>query len=102
MCALVIGILKKQHKIKLSSRYSMPRLTQHEKSEALDMLRAGSGPTEVARLYNCHRQTIIRLQHRFQQTGTINDRPRMGQPRVKTRQQDGILHYIMLIVTSPI
>jgi len=67
----------------------MPRLTDHQRSEALGLLRAGRGVVAVARYCQCHKTTIVRLRHRFRQTGSVKDRPRPGQPRVTTPRQDG-------------
>jgi transposase len=43
---------------------------------------------EVARLFNCHQSTVVRLRQRFQTTNNVSDRPRPGQPRVTTDHQD--------------
>src|ERR1700729_907386 len=42
----------------------------------------------VARHFKCDHSTIVRLNHRFQATGTTDDRPRPGQPRVTTPALD--------------
>ena len=42
---------------------------------------------EVARHFNCPQSTIERLNEGFLATGTTNDRPRRGQPRVTTGAQ---------------
>ena len=66
----------------------MPRLSNNDRNQALGMLRAGISTREVARLFNCHQSTVVRLRQRFQTTNNVSDRPRPGQPRVTTDQQD--------------
>ena len=46
------------------------------------MLARGDNVSTVSRAFGCHRNTIIRLRQRFQQTGGVADRPRPGRPRV--------------------
>ena len=66
----------------------MPRRSNNDRNQALGMLRAGISTREVARLFNCHQSTVVRLRQRFQTTNNVSDRPRPGQPRVTTDQQD--------------
>ena len=66
----------------------MPRLSNNDRNQALGMLRAGISTREVARLFNCHQSTVVRLRQRFQTTNNVSDRPWPGQPRVTTDQQD--------------
>ena len=61
----------------------MPRLSNNERNQALGMLRAGISTREVARLFNCHQSTVVRLRQRFQTTNNVSDRPRPGQPTNK-------------------
>jgi IS30 family transposase len=65
----------------------MPRLNNNDRNQALGMMRAGISTREVARLFNSHQSTIVRLRKRFQTTNIVSDRPRPGQPRVTTDQQ---------------
>ena len=46
------------------------------------MLARGDNVSNVSRAFGCHRNTIIRLRQRFQQTGGVSDRRRPGRPRV--------------------
>ncbi|KAH3725787.1 hypothetical protein DPMN_051656 [Dreissena polymorpha] len=46
----------------------MPRLLEHERPEAVGMLRAGSGVTDVERQINCARSTVNRLWERYNVT----------------------------------
>ena len=55
----------------ISQRLSlnMPRLNQNQRIQALTMLARGDNVSNVSRAFGCHRNTIIRLLQRFQQTG---------------------------------
>ncbi len=55
---------------------------------AIGMLQGGVQQLEIARLFNCSRQTVANLARRFRQTGDVVDLPRSGRPRVTTRRQD--------------
>ncbi|KAH3792120.1 hypothetical protein DPMN_145610 [Dreissena polymorpha] len=72
----------------------MPRLPKHERSEAVGMLRAGGGVTDVARQFYCARSTVNRLRERYDVTGSIKGRPRPGQPMVTTPRQDANLRRV--------
>ena len=52
------------------------------------MLARGDNVFNVSRAFGCHRNTIIRLRQRFQQTGGMADRRRPGRPRVTNPQTD--------------
>ena len=60
----------------------MPRLSEHERSGAIGMLKAGVRVFDVARYHNCHPSTIQRLRDCYQATETVKDRPRSGQARM--------------------
>ncbi len=49
---------------------------------------AGTSGAEVGRFFGVHRPTIQHLRRRFQQTGSISDGHRSGQPRVTTSAHD--------------
>ena len=66
----------------------MPRLNQNQRIQALTMLARGDNVSKVTRAFGCHRNTIIRLRKRFQQTGGVADRRRPGRPRVKKPRTD--------------
>ncbi|XP_052268074.1 uncharacterized protein LOC127869486 [Dreissena polymorpha] len=72
----------------------MPRLLEHERSEAVVMLRAGTGVTDVARQFNCARSTVKRLWERYNVTGIVKDRPHSGQPKITTPRQDANLRRV--------
>ena len=73
-----------------SHRYTtnMPRLNENQRILALTMLARGDNVTNVSRALVCHRNTVIRLRQRFQQTGGVADRRRSGRPRVTNQQTD--------------
>ena len=66
----------------------MPRLNQNQRIQALTMLARGDNVCNVSRAFGCHRNTIIRLRQRFQQTGGVADRRRPGRPRVTNPRTD--------------
>ena len=66
----------------------MPRLNQNQRIHALTMLARGDNVSNVSRAFGCHRNTIIRLRQRFQQTGGVADRRRPGRPRVSNPRMD--------------
>ena len=68
----------------ISQRLSlnMPRLNQNQRIQALTKSARGDNVSNVSRAFSCHRNTIIRLRQRFQQTGGVADRRRPGRPRV--------------------
>ena len=66
----------------------MARLTEAERNVAIGMLLTGASQANTARLMRCNRSTIVDLWRRYQQHGTVADRPRVGRPRVTTPQQD--------------
>ena len=66
----------------------MVRLLQEQRNEAVQMLLRGTSQAVLARNFQVSRSTITRLYQRLRQTGTTNDRPRSGRPRVTSRRQD--------------
>ena len=74
----------------ISQRLSlnMPRLNQNQRIQALTILARGDNVSNVSRAFGCHRNTIIRLRQRFQQTGVVADRRRPGRPRVTNPRTD--------------
>ena len=52
------------------------------------MLALGDIVSNISRAFGCHRNTIIRLRQRFQQTGGVADRRRPGRPRVTNPRTD--------------
>ena len=66
----------------------MPRLSENERNQAIGMLQSGMQEKHVATRFAVHRTTIVRLRDRYQQTGSVKDHPRPGQPRKTSRQDD--------------
>lgn len=66
----------------------MPRLTPEERWRAIGLLDAGTSARRVAHRFGCNVSTIVRLQQRNEETGSVTDRPRPGRARVTTPQQD--------------
>ena len=62
----------------------MLRLSDHERSGAIGMLKAGVRVSDVARYHNCHPLTVQRLRDRNQATRTFKVRRRSGQRRMAT------------------
>ena len=62
----------------------MPRLSEHEQSGAIGILKAGVCVSEVARYYICHLSAIQHLRYCYQATGTVKGWCRPGQPRMAT------------------
>ena len=66
----------------------MPRLNRNRRIQALTMLARGDIVSNVSRAFGCHRNTIIRLGQRFQQTGGVAGRRRPGRPGVTNPRTD--------------
>ena len=62
----------------------MPRSSEHERSGAIGMLKAGVRVSDFVRYHKWHPSTIQRLRDRYQATGTVKDRRRSCQPRMAT------------------
>ena len=74
----------------ISQRLSlnMPRLSQNQRIQALTMLARGDNVSNVSRAFGCHRNTVIQLRQRFQQTGGVADRFRPRRLRVTNPRTD--------------
>ena len=66
----------KTHLISQRLSLNMPTRNQNRRIQALMMLARGDNVSNVSRAFGCHRNTIIRLRQRFQQTGGVADRRR--------------------------
>ena len=66
----------------------MPRLSKIHRERALGMKTSGWNLSRIARHFNVAVSTISRLRERFRETGSSDDRPRSGAPRVTTPAQD--------------
>ena len=77
--------------------YTMPRLSDAQRHEALGMLRANATVSAVARAFNVKRDTIQKLRIRFQASGSVSDTPRNGRPRVTTAVEDNRIRVTHLL-----
>ena len=77
-------MFKKHSSFSFMALLFMPRLSEHERSGAIGMLKAGVRVSDVARYHNCHPLTKQRLRDRYQGTGTVKVRRRSGQHRMAT------------------
>ena len=85
MCIDIILIRTTKGKTHLISQrlsLNIPKLNQNQQIQALTMLARGDNVSNVSRAFGCHRNSVIRLRQRFQQTGGVVDRRRPGRPRV--------------------
>ena len=64
------------------------RLNQNQRIQALTMIARGDNASNVSSAFGCHRNTIIRLRQRFQQSGGVADRRRIDRPRVTNPPMD--------------
>ena len=62
----------------------MPRLSEHKRSGAIEMLKAGLRVFDVVRYHKCHPSTKQHLRDHYQASWTVKDRHRSGQPRMAT------------------
>lgn len=60
----------------------MPRLSANQRHRALGLLEGGVSIRQVAQRMGCTAPTIANLRRRYQETDTVNDRPRPGRQRV--------------------
>ena len=72
---------------------AMPKLSATDRGRLVGMLEAGMSIAQVARFFQCSHRTVRLWQRRFANTGSLNDLPRSGRPRVTTREDD---RYIVL------
>ena len=74
----------------ISQRLSlnMLRLNQNQRIQALTMFARGDNVSNDSRAFGCHRNTIIRLCQRFQQTEGVADRCKPGILRVTNPRTD--------------
>ena len=82
---------KKKHLNSQRLSLSMPRLNQNQRIKALTMLARDDNVSNVSRAFGCHRNTIIRLRQRFQQTGGVADRRRPVDQGLQTLERTGSL-----------
>lgn len=74
----------------------MPRLTHDQRNQAYGMVQSGMNSVQIARRMGCHKSTISRLMQRLEETGSVKDRPRPGQPRKSDERDDRSLRLRVL------
>ena len=66
-------------------------MTFEQCERAIGMLTSGMSLRDLARQFKHHESTVSRLLNRFQQTGNVADRLRLGRPRKTTPREDRFL-----------
>ena len=66
----------------------MPCLSTADCYRSLRLIEAGLSCHKVSRRFGCAHTAVTRLVERHQVTGSVNDWPRSGEPRVTTPNQD--------------
>lgn len=68
----------------------MPRrkLTSAEANRAIGLLQGGQRQSDVATFFQVSQSVISRLFNRFQETGSVEERPRIGRPSITTPAED--------------
>ena len=64
------------------------RLNRVARARAIGQIEAGRQLKYVAAAFGVNRLTITRLRQRYVQTGSVEDQPRPGQPRVTSQRTD--------------
>jgi transposase len=67
------------------------KLTIPERWQAVGMHNGGFSHRRVADHFRVNHSIIVRLMHRFRQTGNVTDRPRAGRPRKTTLREDRLI-----------
>jgi IS30 family transposase len=77
----------------MSLKLSMTRrkLTIAERWQAIGISNTGMSSRNIAVQFNVNHTVIGRLIQRYHQTGTVNDRPRSGRPRLTFPREDRLL-----------
>ena len=69
-------------------REAMPRLSRHQREQAIGRCHAGQGARVIANDFNCSTRTIERLRQSYNATNSTNDRLRSSRPQVTTQRQN--------------
>ncbi|CAG2238429.1 unnamed protein product [Mytilus edulis] len=67
------------------------KLSVAELWQAIGMSNAGRSTRSIGNYFNVNHTVIVRLLQRHVDTGTVNDRPRSGRPRLTTRCDERLL-----------
>jgi len=65
----------------------MPRLRKNERIQVILQLASDVMVYDVARQFNCHRNTVFNLRQRYECFESVRDGPRIGRQRVTTVRQ---------------
>ena len=66
----------------------MPRLSVEERNRLLGHLQAGGTPTDLAKMFGTTRKVVYNIKSKYEEHGTLKDRPKSGRPRVTDQQTD--------------
>ena len=83
-----------RRKFSVSELKSPPRLSTNYRNTAFGLLEAGSRVADKPRSFGCNERQTYGLQTRIRQSGSKNDKPRSGRPRITTPLE------VRVIVTS--
>ena len=86
--------------ISLLSILKMPHLSLEERNRLLGHLQAGGSPTDVAKLFGISRQSLYKIVSKYEEDGSLKNRPRSGRPRVTNPQTDN--HIVATYRATPI
>ena len=76
--------IKKHSSFRFIALLFVPRSSEHKRSGAIGMLKAGVRVSRFTRYYNCHPSAIQHLRECYQATRTVKGRHRIGQLRMST------------------
>jgi len=65
----------------------MPRLRENERIQVVLQLASDVMVYDVARQFNCHRNTVFNLRQLYECSESVRGQPRIGRPRVTTVRQ---------------
>ena len=68
-----------------------PTLSGEKRAQIIALRDAGFSQRRIARQLQCSKTAVYEAIRRFEQTGSHADRPRTGQPRATTPQDDAYL-----------
>ena len=66
----------------------MPKLSTDLRNKIIGAIEAGDKPFDISVRYGCHISSIYRLMNKFLTTGSADDLPKSGRPKVTTPRQD--------------
>jgi transposase len=66
----------------------MPHLSIEKRAIIISLLQSGLPVKQIAQQQGVHRSTIYQLQKKVEDTGTVQDKPRSGQPHLFTEREE--------------